>query len=140
MKKDAHSNAENDATQGVRLDIWLWAVRIYKTRSLATKEIKAGRVKLNGQKKKPSSLVDVGDNIEFRKPPYDFHIVVDAILEKRVGAPLAQECYHETAESIEKRKQISESVKLNNASISFAKGRPTKKDRREFNKLKGKDI
>lgn len=70
----------------VRIDKWLWATRVFKTRSLATDQCKLGRVTMNGQNVKPSHLVKAGDIIDVRKPPVTFRFEVLATLNNRVGA------------------------------------------------------
>ena len=75
----------------VRIDKWLWAVRVFKTRSLATDACKMNRVSINGQLTKPSRLVKEGDVISVRKPPIEYSFKVLRILNNRVGAKLVPE-------------------------------------------------
>ena len=77
----------------VRLDAWLWAVRIYKTRSAATTACRAGHVRLNGDPVKASQAVVSGDRIRVRKDGFDRDLEVSGLISKRVGAPVAAKCY-----------------------------------------------
>ena len=114
----------------MRLDKWLWAARFYKTRSLAVEAIAAGHVSVNGERAKAAKALRVGDAVEIRRPPYVHAIVVKALSERRGPAVEAQALYEETPESRARRTQLSAELK------SFAPprfpGRPTKKDRRDY--------
>jgi ribosome-associated heat shock protein Hsp15 len=114
----------------MRLDKWLWAARFYKTRSLAAEAIAAGHVSVNGERAKPAKVLREGDGVEIRRPPYVHAIVVKALSERRGPAAEAQRLYEETAESRARREQVSAE------SRAFAPprfpGRPTKKDRRDY--------
>ena len=114
----------------MRLDKWLWAARFYKTRSLAAEAIAAGHVSVNGERAKAAKALRAGDAVEIRRPPYVHAIVVKALCERRGPAVEAQALYEETVESRARRAQMSAELK------SFAPprfpGRPTKKDRREY--------
>lgn len=114
-----------------RIDKWLWAVRIFKTRSIATEACKLGRVTMNGMNVKPSHLIKVGDKISVKKPPITFTFEVLALLNNRVGAKLVPDY----AKNITTQDQYE---LLEMARIGgFVKrqkglGRPTKKDGREM--------
>jgi ribosome-associated heat shock protein Hsp15 len=114
----------------MRLDKWLWAARFYKTRSLAAEAIAGGHVSVNGERAKAAKALRVGDAVEIRRPPYVHGIVVKALSERRGPAAEAQALYEESAESRARRAQMSAELK------SFAPprfpGRPTKKDRRDY--------
>jgi ribosome-associated heat shock protein Hsp15 len=114
----------------MRLDKWLWAARFYKTRSLAAEAIAAGHVSVNGERAKPAKVLREGDGVEIRRPPYVHAIVVKALSERRGPAAEAQRLYEETADSRARREQVSAESK------AFAPprfpGRPTKKDRRDY--------
>ncbi len=79
--------------QKIRVDKWLWAVRIYKTRTLATDACKAGRVKMNSNTLKPSADVKVNDTVQVKKDNFTFTFKVLGLLEKRASAPIAQAAY-----------------------------------------------
>lgn len=115
----------------VRIDKWLWAVRVFKTRSLATDACKMNRVSINGQLTKPSRLVKEGDVISVRKPPIEYSFKVLRVLNNRVGAKLVPEYM----ENVTPKEQY-DILKLQRLSrfVDRAKGlgRPTKKDRRDM--------
>ncbi|WP_431710139.1 RNA-binding S4 domain-containing protein [Glutamicibacter uratoxydans] len=117
-------------TPKVRLDAWLWAVRIYKTRSAATTACRAGHVKLNGAPVKASQPVVPGDKLRVRKDGFDRELEVTALIAKRVGAPVAVKCYLDHTPPREKIVIPMVPVRDRGA------GRPTKKDRREMDKLR----
>ena len=115
----------------VRIDKWLWAVRVFKTRSLATDACKINRVSINGLLTNPSRLVKVGDVISVRKPPIEYSFKVLRVLNNRVGAKLVPE-YMENVTPKEQY-DILELQRLSRF-VDRAKGlgRPTKKDRRDM--------
>lgn len=115
----------------VRIDKWLWAVRVFKTRSLATDACKMNRVSINGQLTKPSRLVKEGDVISVRKPLIEYSFKVLRVLNNRVGAKLVPE-YMENVTPKEQY-DILELQRLSRF-VDRAKGlgRPTKKDRRDM--------
>jgi ribosome-associated heat shock protein Hsp15 len=119
----------------VRLDKWLWAARFYKTRSLARDMIDGGKVHYNGQRSKPSKIVELGAKITLRQGNDEKTVVIEQISGQRKGAPEAQLLYRETEESIAKREQKSLERKLN-AHNPSPEGRPDKKQRRDLIKFK----
>jgi ribosome-associated heat shock protein Hsp15 len=84
----------------LRIDKWLWAARFYKTRTLATDEIDKGRVAINGQDVKPAREVKVGDTVSVRREGVTRTVVVKGVSDMRGPAPVAQQMYEETAESL----------------------------------------
>ena len=124
----------------MRLDKWLWAARFYKTRSLATQEIGVGRVLVAGQSAKPAREIAVGDLIEVRRagnPP--LQVRVRALSLVRGPAPKAALLYEETPESIAAREHAAEMRRLApEPSRDFDEGRPTKRDRRQMERLRGR--
>ncbi len=118
----------------VRIDKWLWAARFYKTRSLATDEIDKGRVRINDEQVKPAKEVKLGDTIELRQGPLTRTLVVRGISDKRGGAPQAQLMYVETDASVSLREKLTEQRRLEPAN-SLEQGRPTKRDRRDLDKI-----
>jgi ribosome-associated heat shock protein Hsp15 len=117
----------------LRIDKWLWAARFYKTRSLATEEIGKGRVQLNGHDVKPARDVKIGDTLAVRQGPLVRTVVVRGISAQRGPAPVAQQLYEETAESVLKREAAALQRHLApEPAHSLEHGRPTKRDRREI--------
>lgn len=115
----------------IRIDKWLWAARFFKTRSLAQEAVELGRVRLAGQRLKPSRDVKPGDRLTVERGEERFEIFVEKISAVRGPAPVAQTLYRETDESREKRECASEMRKIAMEPAStIAKGRPTKRDAR----------
>jgi len=128
---------EDDAR--VRLDKWLWATRFYKTRALASEAIAGGKVQVNGDRAKRARPVQPGDEIRIRQGPYEHHVVVRALSARRGPASAAAELYEETPASRAAREAMALQLKSLHAAFVPDKGRPTKKDRRELGRLKGRD-
>jgi ribosome-associated heat shock protein Hsp15 len=115
----------------VRIDKWLWAARFYKTRSLASEAVDGGKVELNGARVKPAKEVRVGDELHIRLGPYEHHVVIRGLSDKRGPASVARALFEETPESIAAREKLREDHRLAPALFVYEeKGRPTKKDRR----------
>src|SRR3954467_5801176 len=122
-----------------RLDHWLWVVRLTKTRSVAADAVKAGRVQVNGQPTKPSREVHPGDRVEIRVGAQRTEVIVRGSVPRRVGAAEAAKLYEETAASREGRERFLEQRKLvEPVRRQGGKGRPTKRDRRELERLRGR--
>ena len=120
-----------DPLASIRIDKWLWAARFFKTRSLAQEAVELGRVRLAGQRLKPSRDVKPGDRLTVERGEERFEIFVEKISAVRGPAPVAQTLYRETDESREKRERASEMRKIAMEPAStIAKGRPTKRDAR----------
>ncbi len=121
----------------VRVDKWLWSVRIFKSRSLATKMCKTGKISIGEKKLKPSALISVGDSLNVLKEGFNLTIKVDELLEKRVGAPIAVTCYSNLTPEEELNKYKSWFIGKGKAEIrEKGTGRPTKRDRREIDEFK----
>ena len=118
-----------------RIDQWIWAVRLFRTRSLASNEIKAGHVRLNGERTKPSAKVSVGDEVRVRAEGYEKVFEVVQLLEKRVGAPIAQAAYVDHSPPPPPRDEFFGAF----GTRERGAGRPTKRDRRELDRLRGSD-
>jgi ribosome-associated heat shock protein Hsp15 len=116
--------------EGVRLDKWLWAARFFKTRTLAVEAIVAGHVSVNGERAKAAKNLRVGDAIEIRKPPFIHAIAVKGLSERRGPAAEAQGLYEETEASRARRVQLAAEMRA--PGPPRFKGRPTKKDRRAY--------
>jgi len=122
----------------LRIDKWLWAARFYKTRSLATDEINKGRVQVNSQDAKPSREVRPGDTVTLRQGPVTRVVAVRALSGTRGPAPVAQQLYEETPESIQAREQTAEQRRYApEPALSIEHGRPTKRERRELDDARG---
>lgn len=115
-----------------RLDVWLWSVRLFKTRSLATHACKGGHIRVNDNPVKPAQQLKVGDRVTWRQPGWTREFEVTRLLTKRVGAPVAVTCYVDR--SPERPAHLSTPV----ARRDPGAGRPTKKDRRELDRLRGR--
>ncbi len=121
------------ATDGMRLDKWLWAARFYKTRALAVDDIDKGRISVNGQAAKPSRELRAGDTVALRQGPIQRIVLVIALSAQRGPAPVAQTLYEETADSLAARSREAETRRLAaEPALSIEQGRPTKRDRRDL--------
>jgi ribosome-associated heat shock protein Hsp15 len=121
----------------VRIDKWLWSVRIFKSRTLAIDACKEGKVKVNGETAKPAQLIQIGDKLEVKKEGFQMRYLVVQLIEKRVSAPLAQVCYEDQTPPEELNKYKDWFV--GKAGAEFREkgtGRPTKKDRRLIDDFK----
>tara|TARA_R100000687_G_scaffold12596_2_gene9985 strand:+ start:3894 stop:4295 length:402 start_codon:yes stop_codon:yes gene_type:complete len=126
----------NRKENSIRLDKWLWAARFYKTRALARQMVQSGKVHYDGQRSKPSKIVQVGAVITLRQGFDTKEVEVLALSEQRRGASEAQLLYQETAESVEKREQNAEARKLNALYNPHPEGRPDKKQSRQLIRMK----
>jgi ribosome-associated heat shock protein Hsp15 len=119
----------------VRLDKWLWAARFFKTRGLAAEAVAGGKVSINGSRAKPAKLVHVGDSLRVRLGPYDWFVTIRAVTERRGSARDARLLYDETPEGRATRERLAEAHKIAPAPAYRGKGRPTKKQRRDIERL-----
>ena len=121
----------------LRIDKWLWAARFYKTRSLAVEEIDKGRVALNGQDVKPAREVKVGDTVALRREGVTRTVVVKGLSAMRGPAPVAQQLYEETADSLAERERAAEQRRYaREPAQTIEHGRPTKRGRRELDEAR----
>ncbi len=128
---------END--DRVRLDKWLWAARFYKTRALAAEAVAGGKVQVNGDRVKRAKPLQEGDEVRIRQAPYEHSVVVRALSDRRGPATQAAALYEERPESVAAREAMALQLKsVHAAFVTDAKGRPTKRDRREIEKLRGR--
>jgi ribosome-associated heat shock protein Hsp15 len=124
----------------MRIDKWLWAARFYKTRSLASEEIGKGRVQVNGLDVKPARDIKVGDTVVMRQSLSLRAVVVQGLSQQRGSAPVAQQLYTETEESLRLREASAEQRRMNpEPASSMEHGRPTKRDRRSLDKAQNKN-
>jgi len=123
--------------QKVRIDKWLWSVRIFKSRTLATDACKSGKVKIDDVSVKPSYLLQRDETVQVRKEGFNLTFRVVDLLQKRVGAPLAQQCYEDLTPEEELNKYKDWYIGKSNAeSRERGAGRPTKKERRRIEDFK----
>lgn len=122
----------------VRMDKWLWAARFFKTRALASTACDLGRIESNGLRAKAAREVRVGDMLRVKNEAGDFLVEVLLLSEVRGPATVAQTLYRETAESRELRLKAAEERKVMMAQGAVTEGRPSKRDRREINRLRGR--
>lgn len=127
---------DNNAALKVRLDKWIWAARLTKTRALARDLIQAGKVHYNGQKSKPGKIVELGALIRVPAGWDVNEVEVTGIEEKRQPAKLAELMYQETADSVAKREQNQLARKMQTFHSPKPENRPDKKQRRELIKFK----
>jgi ribosome-associated heat shock protein Hsp15 len=140
QSRDYYFSEMSEAEDGrVRLDKWLWAARFYKTRSLAAEAIAGGKVQVNGDRVKRAKPVQVGDEIRIRQGPYEHLVVVRQVSDRRGPAVQAAELYQEKPESLVAREALALQLKTLHSAFLPERGRPTKKDRREINRLKGRE-
>ena len=123
----------------VRMDKWLWAARFFKTRSIAARACELGRIKSNGQQAKASREVRVGDLLQVKNDSGDFQVEVLALSEMRGPAAVAQTLYCETEASRELRLKLAEERKAMNRFDAYREGKPSKRDRREISRLRGRE-
>jgi ribosome-associated heat shock protein Hsp15 len=125
-------------TAKVRLDKWLWAARFFKTRTLAVEAIAGGKVHLNGNRVKPAHGIAIGDQLQIRKGPYEFVVLVQELSTRRGPAQIASQLYEETPESRAIRGQLAELHRLSALAAPHTDKRPNKKQRRQISRFIGK--
>lgn len=119
--------------KAVRIDAWLWAVRIFKTRSQAAEAVRAGHVKIGGKTVKPAVQVVPGDTVRVWKNHHEYILEVTATVSKRVGAPVARTCYIDHSPPPPPRELFAAPPVRDRGT-----GRPTKKERRKIDRLMGR--
>jgi ribosome-associated heat shock protein Hsp15 len=122
----------------VRIDKWLWAARFFKTRALASDACDIGRIESNGHRAKAARDVRLGDNLRITNEAGIFLVEVLQLTEVRGPAAVAQTLYRESAESRAAREKVAEERKLMLQAGAVTEGRPSKRDRRDINKLRGR--
>ncbi|NSC20821.1 RNA-binding S4 domain-containing protein [Streptomyces albus subsp. chlorinus] len=116
----------------VRVDSWIWSVRLTKTRSQAATAARGGHVKVNGVSVKAAHPLRVGDEVRVRSAGRERVVIVKRLLKKRVGAPVAVECYADHSPPPPPRVEVPLAPRRDRGA-----GRPTKRDRRELDRLRG---
>ena len=122
----------------VRMDKWLWAARFFKTRTLAARACDLGRIESDGQPAKPAREVRVGNMLRVKNESGEFQIEVMALSEMRGPAAVASTLYRETEASREFRMKLAEERKMMPRVEALREGKPSKRDRREIGKLRGR--
>lgn len=117
-----------------RVDAWTWAVRLFPTRSAATAAVKSGHVKVNAASAKPAQSVKVGDTIRIRDTRGEKIVKVIGLIDKRVGAPVAVTMYEDLTPPEPPKEE-----RTHTATRDRGAGRPTKRDRRQVEKLMGRE-
>lgn len=123
-----------DGPTTVRLDVWLWSARLFSTRAAATAACRGGHVRRNGDPVKAAQKVTVGDELRVRSPGREKIVVITRVLTKRVGAPIAREAYED--HSPEPAPQLLAAPPRRDRGA----GRPTKRERRQYERLRGREI
>jgi ribosome-associated heat shock protein Hsp15 len=123
----------------VRLDKWLWAARFFRTRALAATAIETGKVELNGERAKRAKQLQIGDSLRIRLGPYQHLVTVRAVSEHRGPAPIAAKLYEETEEGRKARETMQLQMKVARSVPGSDRGRPTKKDRRDLERVRRPD-
>ena len=117
--------------EAVRLDKWLWAARLYKTRTLATQAVALGRIEVNGAAAKPARELHVGDRLTVQHGGYRQELVICKLAAQRGSATIARTLYEESAESLAARERAAQQRRLApEPALSLEQGRPSKRDRR----------
>ena len=127
--------AEAAGPQGastVRVDSWIWSVRLVKTRSMGATACRGGHVRVNGERVKPAHGVRVGDEVRLRHEGRERVVVVTRLIRKRVGPPVATQCYTDNSPPPPPREAVAPAGIRDRGA-----GRPTKRDRREMERLRG---
>ncbi|WP_225822609.1 RNA-binding S4 domain-containing protein [Streptomyces naphthomycinicus] len=118
--------------ESVRVDSWIWAVRLIKTRSLGATACRGGHVHVNGERVKPAYSLRVGDEVRLRHEGRERVVIVRRLIRKRVGAPVAVQCYIDNSPPPPPREAVAPAGLRDPGA-----GRPTKRDRRELERLRG---
>ena len=130
MNQVAREAATSAVAAGVRLDVWLWAARFFKTRALAKQGADGGRIEVNGASGKPSRALRVGDCLRITRGEEHFEIELLALSDRRGPASVAQTLYRETAQSLAARQAIAEQKRMQGAAPAHPGKRPDKRARR----------
>ncbi|MFF0697591.1 RNA-binding S4 domain-containing protein [Streptomyces tendae] len=128
----AAETAGPQSGESVRVDSWIWAVRLIKTRSLGATACRGGHVRVNGERVKPAHSLRVGDEVRLRQEGRERVVVVKRLIRKRVGAPVAVQCYVDNSPPPPPREAVAPAGIRDRGA-----GRPTKRDRREMDRLRG---
>jgi ribosome-associated heat shock protein Hsp15 len=127
-----------DYTRRMRVDRWLFAVRLFKSRSLAADAVSGGRVHVNGDRVKPARALREGDVVSFMRGAVAFDCEVIAFPERRGPAREAVRCYRESEASTARREQFAERMRIGTALAPHPQARPDKHERRELRRIRGR--
>jgi len=132
---------EHDVPIGdsLRIDRWLFAVRLYKSRSLAAAAVNGGKVHVNGERVKPSRALRPGDRVSLTRGAVDFDCEVTALPVRRGPAREAVQCYRESPESIARREAFAQRMRLSAAFAPRPEGRPDKHERQALRRIRGRE-
>ncbi|MBC7591892.1 RNA-binding S4 domain-containing protein [Glaciihabitans sp. GrIS 2.15] len=123
-----------DAPSSTRVDSWIWAVRLSKTRSAATAACRAGHVHVNGERAKAAQPVHIGDEVRLRNTDLERTVRVARLVAKRVGAVVAAECVIDLTPPPPPKEEVAATIRRDRGA-----GRPTKRERRDLERLRGRD-
>jgi ribosome-associated heat shock protein Hsp15 len=132
---DDGETAGSGAGDRLRVDRWLWCVRLFKSRSQASAAVSGGRVHVNGERVKPARALRVGDHLAVSQGGRDLELDVRAIPTRRGPAPEARACYQETPQSVARGQRWQEQQRLAALTVSRPDRKPDKKERRELDEL-----
>ena len=130
---------QSSAADSMRIDRWLFSVRLFKSRTLAAQAVTGGRVHVNGERVKASRCLRPGDTIVFARGAVEFECTVLSLPQRRGPAPHAALCYRESEGSAARRAQFSERMRLSAALAPRPEGRPDKHERRELRRIRGRE-
>ena len=130
--------SSDDITR-VRLDKWLWAARFFKTRGIAAQAIETGKVEVNGERAKRAKQLQVGDDVRIRLGPYHHVVKVRALSERRGPPAIAAMLVEESEESRKAREAMQIQVRAAQSVPGYDRGRPSKKDRRDIERLRRRE-
>lgn len=125
-----------EAAGRIRIDKWLWAARLFRTRTLAADAVELGRVRVNGERVKPAREARVGDRVDVLAGGLQLEYVIRALSAQRGPAPLARQLYEETADSRMRRDKRSETLRYAAEPARSIKGRPTKGEGRALRSVR----
>lgn len=123
-----------DAPSSTRVDSWIWAVRLSKTRSAATAACRAGHVHVNGERAKAAQPVHIGDEVRLRNTDLERTVRVARLVAKRVGAVVAAECVIDLTPPPPPKEEVAATIRRDRGA-----GRPTKRERRDLERLRGRE-
>ena len=129
----------SDEITRVRLDKWLWAARFFKTRGIAVQAIETGKIEVNGERAKRAKQLQIGDELRVRIGPYHHVVKVRALSERRGPPAVAATLFEENEESRKAREAMQIQVRAAQAVPGYDRGRPSKKDRRDIERLRRRD-
>ena|SRR2546425_2069254 len=123
------------AEGSVRLDTWLWAARFFRTRALASAAVDGGKVAVNGARAKRAKAIRIGDRLRLRKGPFEYHLTVQGLAERRGPPAVGAALYEEDPATKVLRERLAEQLRIAPSIRYEGKGRPTKKQRRKIDGL-----